>query len=154
MWFAKEIFPSILKKYPDMKWYVVGSNPPKSVTELASENIIVTGFISDEELTEMYRKCKIVVVPLRYGAGVKGKVVEAAYNLLPIVTTSIGAEGLSLEEGALTVADTEAEIINKVCELYDNDEKLSEISANCKRFIQNHFTEKTARDIVLQDITL
>lgn len=154
LWFAKEIFPSILKKYPDMKWYVVGSNPPKSVTELASENIIVTGFISDEELTEMYRKCKIVVVPLRYGAGVKGKVVEAAYNLLPIVTTSIGAEGLSLEEGALTVADTEAEIINKVCELYDNDEKLSEISANCKRFIQNHFTEKTARDIVLQDITL
>lgn len=154
LWFAQNIFPKILVKYPKLKWYVVGSNPPKEVLNLASSNIIVTGFISDEELTNMYKKCKIVVVPLRYGAGVKGKVVEAAYNLLPIVTTSIGAEGLSLSEGALNVADSEEEIEKAICDLYENNVELEKMSQNCKQFIINHFTEKTALDIVLQDIVL
>lgn len=52
------------------------------------------GFVSEEELSELYRTCRIVVVPLRYGAGVKGKVIEALYNGAPVVTTSIGAEGI------------------------------------------------------------
>ena len=56
--------------------------------------IIVKGFVSEEELADLYRNCRIVVVPLRYGAGVKGKVVEAIYNGAPIVTTSVGSEGI------------------------------------------------------------
>ncbi len=52
------------------------------------------GFVSEEELSRLYAECRMVVVPLRYGAGVKGKVVEAIYNGAPIVTTSVGAEGI------------------------------------------------------------
>ena len=64
--------------------------------EEPGNGIIIKGFVSEEELAQLYGHCRVVVVPLRYGAGVKGKVVEAIYNGAPIVTTSTGAEGFPL----------------------------------------------------------
>ena len=60
--------------------------------------IVIKGFVSDEELERLYATCRVVVVPLRYGAGVKGKVLEALYNGAPVITTSIGAEGIPFVE--------------------------------------------------------
>lgn len=72
---------------------------------MQSKNIKIEGSLSDEELHSLYQNCRIAVVPLRFGAGVKGKIIEAAYNQIPIVTTSIGGEGLDNSLGTFIIED-------------------------------------------------
>ena len=98
LWFAREIFPLIRRELPDVKFYVAGSRVTDEIKALEEpgNGIIIKGFVSEEELAQLYGHCRVVVVPLRYGAGVKGKVVEAIYNGAPIVTTSTGQRGFPL----------------------------------------------------------
>ncbi len=152
LWFAENVFPSIVQAYPDIIWYIIGSNPTQEVLELASDNIVVTGFVSDEELGRYYESCRIAVVPLRVGAGVKGKVIEATYNRIPLVTTPIGAEGLSLEEEAFIVTEPTEEMAQLIIELYNNYDRLEKLSGNCVNFVQNHFTSVTAQTVVSEDV--
>lgn len=152
LWFAQNVFPKILKEYPDIKWYIVGAKPPESVQGLADEHIIVKGFVSDEELDDLYSRCRLDVVPLRYGAGVKGKVLEAIYNQIPLVTTSVGAEGLSKEEDAYWMVDDAETMAELIINIYSNKDELLVKSENCKKFILNHFTIKKAIDILHMDM--
>ena len=86
LWFAREIFPGIRERIPGIKFYVVGSKVTDEIRALEQDGngIIIKGFVSEEEHGSLYASCKLVVVPLRYGAGVKGKVVEAIYNGAPL----------------------------------------------------------------------
>lgn len=152
LWFAQNVFPKILKEYPDIKWYIVGAKPPESVQGLADEHVIVKGFVSDEELDDLYSRCRLDVVPLRYGAGVKGKVLEAIYNQIPLVTTSVGAEGLSKEEDAYWMVDDAETMAELIINIYSNKDALLTKSENCKKFILNHFTIKKAIDILHMDM--
>lgn len=150
-WFYNNILPIILNKIPNVKFYIVGSNPPNSIKKLQSENVIVTGYVTDEKLNTLYEKCRLVVAPLRYGAGVKGKVVEAIYNQVPLVTTSIGAEGLINIEKYAMITDVEKEFANKVIELYTNKNKWIELSELYNKYIENYFSKKAALEIVSID---
>ena len=153
LWFAQNVFKKIVNRYPDIKWYIVGSKPTEEILKLDGGNIKVTGFIDDEELEKLYSQCRMSVVPLRVGAGVKGKVVEAVYNRIPLVTTPIGAEGLSLDENAFVVCDCDADkMAETINSLYEDYGKLKELSDNCVSFIENHFTVNVAKNVVLKDI--
>lgn len=151
LWFAREVFPKITKVYPDIKWYVVGSNPPEEIQELNSRNIDVKGFVTDEELNELYATCRMAVVPLRYGAGVKGKVVEAVYHQIPLITTFIGAEGISVEENAFIIADGEDQMAREIIQSYEDFERLKRISENCKLLIANYYTIEAAKEVLELD---
>lgn len=153
-WFASEIFPKVLQKYPRMKWHIVGSNPPEELLKLASDNIIIEGFMSDDDLAHLYKSCRLAVVPLRYGAGVKGKIVEAAYYQIPMVTTSIGAEGIPSDEGTMVVCDTADGFADSICNLYDNVDLLRNMSDNGKAFIAKHYSLKAVEDILKLDMTV
>ncbi|WAJ24552.1 glycosyltransferase [Lacrimispora xylanolytica] len=152
LWFAKDIFPRIQKVYPDIIWNIVGANPTDEIKSIANDHIHLLGFVSDERLKEIYSECRLVVVPLRYGAGVKGKVVESVYNQSPMITTQIGAEGLSLEEGAFAVAEADASFADKVISLYGDDDALLRLMSCSRSFINNHFTINRALEVVLKDI--
>lgn len=152
LWFAKIVFPDIVKYYPDIKWYIVGSNPTKEIKKLNSKNIVIKGFVSDKELKQLYNECRLAVVPLRVGAGVKGKVVEAVYNRIPLVTTPIGAEGLSLKEDAFIVTECNEEMSKIINSVYSDYDRLQQLSDHCITFIQNYFTQKVAKEVVLQDL--
>ncbi len=154
MWFAENVFQNIVKTYPDIIWYIIGSKPPQRVKDLTSKNIVITGFVSDEELDNYYATCRLAVVPLRVGAGVKGKVVEATYNQIPLLTTPIGAEGLSLTEGAFVVAEPTPDMAIDIIELYENFDKLNTLSMRSKEFLENHFTTNVAKNIVKKDIII
>ena len=117
LWFVKKVWPEIAERVPDLRLYIVGSHPPPEIAALADDAVEVTGFVSDEALEAYYERCRVCVVPLRYGAGVKGKVVEAVAQGIPLVTTEIGAEGLDDGSGALRVA-SEAAFADEVCRLY------------------------------------
>lgn len=152
LWFAREVFPDVLRKYPDMVWHVVGGKVPKEVAELASDNIIIEGFVSDEVLEKLYRSCRMAVVPLRFGAGVKGKVVEAAYFQIPLVTTSIGAEGLPMEDQSMAVEDDGIKMAELICRLYEDYDKLKLMSDNGRKFIENSFMFSEAERVIKLDI--
>ena len=132
-----EVFPLIRAQIPDMKFYVVGSKVTDEIKALEQpgNGIIIKGFVSDEELEAIYQKCRIVVVPLRYGAGVKGKVVEAIYNGAPIVTTSIGAEGIPDVEKTLEIADGAEEFAEKTVKLYGDTARLKELSDRTQEYM-------------------
>lgn len=148
MWFTKKIFSEVIKKIPDIKFYIVGSNPPANIKALESENIVVTGYISDEELNEYYKNCRIVVAPLRYGAGIKGKILEAIYNQVPVITTPVGAEGLPDANEILVVANNAEEFRDKLIYAYNNIEYLRKISDKSLDYIKNNFSKENTIEIL------
>ena len=153
-YFAKEIFPSVLEKCPDIIWHIVGSNAPDSIKKLESKNIKVEGYCTEEKLTELYQTCRLAICPLRYGAGVKGKVVEAAYNQIPLITTSVGSEGLDSSAGCFLTEDDPMKMAKLIVETYSNYNLLSKMSELGKQFIKKYFSVTAAKDILLQDMKL
>ena len=156
IWFARHVFPSIIKVYPDIKWYIVGSNAPQNIKDLAADikNITLRGYISDEELSLLYRKCRMVVVPLRYGAGVKGKIVEAAYYQIPVVTTSIGGEGIDDTIGAFIMEDDENKMAEQIVSLYSDFKLLRTMSDAGQELVKKYFSVKTAEEVLQKDMNL
>ena len=152
IWFSKEVFPLILSKYPDMILYIV-TNEIKYIKNLESKNIKILCKLSDENLHNLYQKTRIAVAPLRFGAGVKGKVVEAAYNQIPMVTTSIGAEGLDKSIGSFVIADNSEKMAEIICELYLDFPKLKKMSDSGKLLINKYFSKKLAKEILLKDFS-
>lgn len=160
LWFAREIYPRIRSQVeaagqaaPD--FYIVGSKVTEEIQalEVPGSGIIVKGFVSDEELEQLYARCRIVVVPLRYGAGVKGKVVEAIYNGAPIVTTSIGAEGIPQVEDVLLVADEAEDFAKTVAELYQDEAQCLELCRKTQAYIRDYFSVDAAWRRIAEDFT-
>ncbi len=152
LWFAREIFPLVLEEEPEMVWHIVGGNPPEEVQALASERIQVHGYIPDEELNALYRQVRLVVAPLRYGAGVKGKVVECIYHQCPLLTTTVGVEGLPQEGYEFAVAETDQRMAGQLVSLYRDPVRLAEMVDASSNYINKYFTRNHALDVVEMDI--
>ncbi len=146
VYFVEEVMPKIREKNIPFKVYIVGSNATEQIEVYANQHddIIVTGRISDEELERLYSSCRLVIAPLRYGAGVKGKVVEALYNGIPLITTSVGAEGLINVESSLKIADNAMEFANAVIEVYSKEELAIDLSKKSIQYCKENFSEKSA----------
>ncbi len=139
-WFVAEVLPLIRERVPGVRFYICGSKPTKEILDLASDDVIVTGYLTDEELLDMYRKRRVCVIPLRFGAGVKGKTIEAMYNSIPIVTTSTGIEGLPDIETCLTPFDTAEGFAEEVVRCYNADPR--ETVRSYMRYIEDNFSLK------------
>ena len=150
LWFAKEVYPSI-KKEQDIPFYIVGSNVTENVEKLQGDGIILKGFVTEEELQELYNTCRIVVVPLRYGAGVKGKVVEALYYGTPMVTTTVGIEGIRDAEKFMEVADEAPEFAKKVLALYNAPERLKKTVEDYQNYVKENNSVDAVWKIVEED---
>ena len=152
LWFAQEIYPLIRKRL-SVNFYIVGSKvtPEIQALEQPGNGIIVKGFVSEEELTRLYQSCRIVVVPLRYGAGVKGKVIEALYNGAPIVTTSIGAEGIPYAEDILRVVDEPERFAEETAALYEDTDGLQKLCRKSQEFIKKYYSLEAAWRGVKED---
>jgi polysaccharide biosynthesis protein PslH len=112
--FVKDCFQKLLQNDPEYKLYIVGSNPSQKVQKLASSNIIVTGFVEDP--TPFFAKAAIGIVPLLEGAGIKLKTLEMLEAGLPVISTSIGAEGVDSSVNDLIVSDDFREWVNLILE--------------------------------------
>ena len=96
--FVSQVWPLLLRELPaDVRFLVVGANPPAQLRSLACDRILVTGQVAD--LGPYFDRSRVFVAPLRYGAGIKGKIVQSMAYGLPSVTSSIGAEGMRLTSG-------------------------------------------------------
>ncbi len=93
-WLVAEILPRVRAACPEARLALVGSNPSAAVLGLANDHVEVTGAVSDAELAARYQAARVAACPLRYGAGVKLKVLEAMHHGVPLVTTLAGAQGI------------------------------------------------------------
>lgn len=153
VYFAEEIFPLITSKLPDICLYIVGSNPPREVLSLQSSNIKVTGLVP--ELTPYFESSRVFVAPLRYGAGVKGKIVQSMAHGLPVVTTSIGAEGMGLIDGEnALIADTPQEFAAQVIRLYNDEELWYRLSANSIKHVEKNYSYEVAKNTIRRIISI
>lgn len=143
--FSHKIFPIVSKQFSDIKFYIVGGVPGgkfKNIVE--NTNTKITGYVDDIE--EYYNRCKIFVAPIRLGAGIKFKIINAMAAAKPVVTTSLGNEGIGgVSDKDLVIADSSEEFAQKIIELLKNPKKCKEIGENgyeffCKKF-NNSFEE-------------
>ena len=134
-------------------FYIVGSNDTDEIKSFHNEakGIIFKGFVSEEELKELYEKVRLVVVPLRYGAGVKGKVIEALYYNDPVITTSVGAEGIDNSYNQMLVADEPGDFVEKCVNLYNDKEALKAMSKAADDYVRNKHSIEAVWEIIRED---
>lgn len=149
LWFLKEVYPLMAKKLPDLHVTIAGNAPTDEIKAWASEAILVTGRVSEEELRSLYNKVKVVVAPLRIGAGVKGKVVESLRMGVPVVTTSIGVQGLPGYEDAIAVADDPADFAKAVQDLLQDDALWKRRREAGLKYYRENFSESVVAPKVL-----
>ena len=147
-WLAEEIMPRLEKDLPELVVYVLGSNPPKVIKQLESDHLRIVGYVTDEQLAAYYSACRMVLVPLRYGAGIKGKVVEAMRCGVPVVTTGIGAEGISDAETILAIVDDAEAFAKEAARLYGAFSELEERSKLSVAYIARRFSPENAKIVI------
>jgi O-antigen biosynthesis protein len=152
VWFANEVWPLVREQLPDVLFFVVGSNPTPEVLALAGNGIVVTGRVSERALVELYCRMRVVVCPLRFGAGVKGKLVEALYHQVPAVVTPIAAEGLPGIEKHVAIADGAEEYARGVVELYTDSERWTALASGLAGYVAPRFTRAAAVEAILSDL--
>ena len=141
-WFVREVLPLVRRRRPQIHLDLVGSNPSDEVKALHGDGVTVTGFVTDEELAARYANARVVVAPLRFGGGMKGKVIEAMRFGVPCVTTSAGVQGLEQTGGFLAAADTAEDFAERVLHLLDDDAAWRRNSAAGQAFVRANFTEE------------
>jgi glycosyltransferase involved in cell wall biosynthesis len=148
-YFVKEIFPLIRQDLPGVVFYMVGSHMTDTVQALASQDVVAAGYVPD--LTPYFEGCRVFVAPLRYGAGIKGKIAQSMGFGLPVVTTSIGAEGMGLIDGRhVLIADSPAAFASAVVRLYTDDRLWEDMSQNGLLHITSNFSKAVVQTKLAQ----
>lgn len=146
-WFCREVAPILRASGIDFEVQIAGSNPTPEVWELEADDVRVLGFVSDDALQQLYRNASAVIAPLRFGAGVKGKVVEAMARGVPVVTTHVGAQGLATAEDYLFVGDSPEEFASGVIAAMDSDVATSRAKLALD-YIRSAFSQSAMTDVL------
>ena len=146
VWLCQSIMPKIWQAIPEMKVTLLGSNPPDIVKDLASDRVIVPGYIRD--VSSYFLSHRVFVAPLRYGAGMKGKIGQSIEYGLPVVSTAIGIEGMGLiPESDVLEANTVDEFVKQILRLYRSENLWNRIASNAKKAIAPYTPEYVERNL-------
>jgi len=143
-WCANEVLPAVQARIPDIVFHVVSAHAPPEITRLESKNVRIHGRVSDEELEDLYRSSRIAVIPLRFGAGVKGKLVEALHHGVPVVSTSVGLEGIADIDQLIPARDSAGAFADEIVSLYRDEPRLEASARQSIDFIRSRFTTTAA----------
>jgi O-antigen biosynthesis protein len=144
LWYAREVLPIVRRKMPGVKTYVIGSQVPAAIRALGAEDLVILGHVPD--IAPYFSGCRVSIAPLRYGAGVKGKVNLAMSYGLPVVATPASVEGMHLTDGedVLVAEDAEA-FATAVQRVYDDRALWEKLSAGGRVNVERHFSRDVAR---------
>ena len=153
LWYAQDVLPHVREALPGVVTYIVGSKVPANVRALEAPDFVVTGFVPD--VTPYFAGCRVSIAPLRYGAGVKGKINLAMSFGLPVVATTPAIEGMFLEpERDVLVADDGAGFAAAIAQLYADETLWKQLAAGGRDNIRNHFSRDVARSTITRLIAL
>jgi len=147
VWFINEVLPLVADRVPGVQLDVAGSNPPPDIVSLASHRVTILGRVSDEKLFELYDECSVAVAPLRYGAGVKGKVIEAMALGVPVATTTTGAQGIEPSDQALFIGDTAETLAEEIVRALADREQAVRRAERALDFIKHHYGRSAMSDL-------
>jgi glycosyltransferase involved in cell wall biosynthesis len=144
-WFIREVWPLIRAQRSNLIFDVVGARPPQELLDLSKPEtgINVTGYVKD---TSPYlEKAGLMIVPLRAGGGMRVKILEALALGLPVVSTTLGCEGIALVNGCHTlIADTPLEFARATLQLLDNQALADELGRNGRNLIETSYDYRIA----------
>jgi glycosyltransferase involved in cell wall biosynthesis len=145
LFFLKEIYPLVSERVRDAKFYIIGDKAPPEIVALANERIIVAGLQRD--VRPFFDSVKLSVAPLRFGAGVKGKINQSMAFGVPVVATSVAVEGTELQHREeILVADEPEHFAQALIELYKSEELWNRLSENGIRKTRALHSTETARE--------
>ena len=144
LFFLKEIYPLISEHLRDAKFYIIGDKVPPEIVALATERIVVAGLQRD--VRPFFESVKLSVAPLRFGAGVKGKINQSMGFGVPVIATSVAVEGTKLRDREeILVADTPEDFARALIELYESEDLWNRLSKNGIRKTRALYSTKAAR---------
>jgi GT2 family glycosyltransferase len=147
LWFVNEVFPRVREALPDLRFHVIGSKVTEAIRLLGDEHVIVHGFVDD--IAPYMDDCRISLAPLRYGAGVKGKVNMAMSYGLPVVATTMAVEGMHVRFGEdVLVADDAAGHAATIVALYNDEVLWNRLSTNGLANVREHFSFEAAETAI------
>ena len=151
---ANYILPLVWKKLPDAKMYIAGATPDPRVKKVASDRIIISGWLDD--MRDAYAQSKIFIAPMRIGTGLQNKLLEAMAMRLPCITTSLANNSLlaSEEKNEILVGDNEQELAEHIITLLTNKDKADEIAQNGYDFVHHVYDWGMATKIMEDEMKL
>ncbi len=141
LWFIQQVWPLLLKRHPDLRFDVVGKDADIRLQQAVAEfdGISLRGFVDD--LQTVYRDSRVSVAPLLFGSGMKVKVLDAMARGMPTVTTSVGAEGIEIENSKhLLVADDPAEMADHIDDLLSDPVLWQRLQRCSRALVQERYT--------------
>ena len=146
-WYASEVFPIVRKLLPDVVTTVVGSNMPDEVAALSQDGLRVLGFVEDTK--PLLGSTRVSIAPLRYGAGIKGKINEAMNHGIPVVATECAIEGMQLVSGRdVLVADDANDFALAIVRLHNDAALWDILSSSGRANVHAHFSPDAARPAI------
>lgn len=147
--FIRDIFPQVRRMWPQAGFLVVGKRPPPAISRLAGndDRIIVTGAVDD--VRPYMRAADIVVIPMRFGSGVRIKIMEALCLGKPVISTPVGCEGMNLEnEKHLLLAETAEEFVDAVSRILAQPETTQEMIRSGQQLIKQQFDYRSVAALI------
>lgn len=141
VWFNKEVWPKVKEKHPDIKLYIIGKHADARIKEMVEQDarIKLTGFV--EEIEPYFKKSRVFITPLRFGSGIKVKVINALYRGIPCVTTSIGTEGLKVKDGeSICIKDQPDAFAEAVNNLLTDKNTWEKLKTNSRKIARQYYT--------------
>lgn len=149
LWFNREIWPIVKQQHPGIHFTIIGKHADSRLVDMASndEQITLTGFVEDVE--PYFQKAAVFITPLRFGSGIKVKVVNALYRGIPCVTTSIGTEGLKTKDDEhIFIKDKPSDFAAAITTLLTHREKWESMKENSRVIARKYYTW----DYVLENV--
>ena len=144
LFFVQKIYPLVSERLRDAKFYIIGDNAPPEIVALATDRIIIAGLQRD--VRPFFDSVRLSVAPLRFGAGVKGKINQSMAFGVPVVATSLAVEGTELQDREeILVADEPADFARALIELYESEELWKRLSENGIRKTRALYSADAAR---------
>ncbi|MBL1319828.1 MAG: glycosyltransferase family 4 protein [Methylophaga sp.] len=151
--YLQELWPLIRKQIPDAELHIYGSYPPPKATALnnSKKGFLIKGWADDALVTmEQYRVC---IAPIRFGAGIKGKLLDAMIMQTPSVTTSLGSEGMDFGEiWPGIVADDVAGVVAAAVQLYNDEPAWTRAQKNCNTLLAPHYDSQLLGEKLITNI--
>jgi hypothetical protein len=145
--FVEKVMPLLRAKGRNIKFHIFGSHPPKEFERFDADDIVVEGYV--ETLDEVFEKCRVFVVPLLSGAGIKGKVLEAMSWGVPSVLSPVAAEATGLTNGiSAMIAEEPEEWVEAILDLYDDEKKWQLLSDNALTVARNNYSFEHGRKLM------
>ncbi len=149
IYFCRQILPLVKNSSPNVKLTIIGDNAPEEIKALSDKNVKILGHVPS--VAPYLQKSRISIAPLRYGAGIKGKVSEAMAHGVPVVTTSIGVQGLDVRNREhIIIADTPEDFARSIIQLIYDDRLHNELSVNSLNYINMNLTPDKIRPQIIK----